>query len=180
MVQIPNLTVVTTIAGTDLIVVEDVGTGTRRITRDDALPRGTDLAALTPPNINLADDLIGIFDATDGRLKGVTAFNLLFGNYTNLAVTDDFTLSPVTHGSRSVECQGTFTTSTVTLDGNVTDVGGNTFVISNFTTVNLTLSRTNIILFENSATVTSAIIRENTTATIVVNNAATEAIFSGG
>ena len=164
----------------DDVVVETVA-GTRRSTITNILPRSSDLTTLTAANVNLTNDKVGVWDGTDSRLKGVTAFDIIFGIYGNINRTDDFTLAPTTDNLRPIECSGTFTTGTITLSGATADQGGAQYTIHNLTTGDLTLDATNgMTLYENGVSVSSATISRRTSATIWVDDGNNEAIISGG
>jgi len=178
-IAISALTEITDADDDDFIVIETAG-GTRIISRRNIQLRRTELTELAAANINLSSDLIWFSDSTDSALKGITFFEAIFGNYGNGARVDDFTLDPAIDGARPIECRETFATNTITLDGNTANIGGASFVIANFTPNDLTLAIANIDLFVDGATATSATIRRDTSASIIVRNGATEAIFSGG
>lgn len=175
-IQISALTEVTDTVLTDELVLE-TSLGTRRVDIVNILPQRSDFgsevtfAELVADNVNTANDLFWMSDATDGSLAGITATEVLYGNYGNLSVTDTFTLAPATHNIRPIECSGTFQAATITLDGSLgADQGGCTYYILNRTTEDLTLSATGITLYVDGAVENSATIRENTTCSIIVSN----------
>ena len=175
----PLIGEVTEPANADFFLIETAA-GTRRVQRVNSLPRKAEIAALVASQINLTNDVVYFGDGTDGLFKSITVFDLIFGNFRNGDRTDDFTLSPDQDGARPIECRDTFTTNTITLDGNVADIGGCNFLINNYTPNNLILVPANIVLFQDGATVASATIRRDTSASVNVRNDTSEAIFSGG
>lgn len=180
MVTIPNLTEITQAASNDSLIIETSG-GTRRITRANNFPRRTEVLLIEASNVNVTSDQIAFWDATDGLLKAMTVQEGIFGNYNALAIEDGFTLDPALHNGRPLELRTTFTTPTVTLDGNINNLGGSTFFLNNFTPTNISVALANgIVMFVEGVSQATATIRENTSATIQVNNAGDEAIFSGG
>ena len=180
MVAIPALTEVTTAAVGDDIVIETAA-GTRRISRVNFQLRRTELTLLTPPNINVDSDTIWISDATDGILKGITAFNILFANYTNTQVADTFALDPALHNARPIELIDPFTTANITLDSSTPGIGGASFNLFNFTLKDITVTALNaMVIFKNAVSSSPVTIRRDTAATIQVADNGNEAIFAGG
>lgn len=180
MVTIPNLNggvPATVAANGDLFAMELSGGGTRPITRQNLMPRIGDLTQLTPTNIVLANDRVWFSDATDGFVKSISIQDLLFGNFTNLGVTDGFTLAPGTHNIRPVQCTGTFSNPNITLDGTS---GGAAYLLLNFSTSDLTVVASGITMFSAGVSVASATLRENRSCSINVRNDGLEAIFNGG
>ena len=175
-IAIPSLTEVTSIDGGDDFVVE-TSTGTRRVSRNNLLPVRADITILTANDIVEESDLVALWDNTDGKLKGITFFNAIFGNVQSVSKLDGFTLTPSTDNRRPIECRGTFTTKTITLDSNTTDIGGATFFIHNLSADDLTLTKAGTYtLHRNGVVVTEAVIRENTWAVVQMNNAGDEAV----
>lgn len=180
MVAIPGLTEITAAATGDDLVIETSG-GTRRISRVNFQLRRSELALITPPNINLDADLLWMSDATDGLLKGIVFNDVIFGNYTNDQISDGFALDPAVHNIKPIELNGTFANSTITISDTTPDIGGASFNLFNFSTTDLTLSAIDaMVMHENGLVVASATIRENTAATLQVNDAGDEVIFAGG
>ena len=157
-IAIPALTEVTAAAAGDDIIIETAA-GTRRISRENNLPRKSELTEVLADAINLTNDAIWFFDGTDNTVKRIPFFDAIFGNFRNGDRLDDFTLDPAVDGARPIECRGTFTTNTITLDGNTANIGGASFIICNFTPNDLTLAIANITLFVDGASATSATIR---------------------
>jgi len=178
-IPISSLPEVGSAASDDSLIVETAA-GTRRISRIANLPRRNEIEAFQSDGINLGNDRVLFFDGTDGLLKSIPFFEAIFGNFSNGARTDDFTLDPAIDGARPIECRETFSTNTITLDGNTTNIGGSSFLITNFTPNDLTLALANITLFVDGASASSATIRRDTSASVIVRNSGAEAIFSGG
>lgn len=179
-IAISALTEVTSAdAGDDLVI--ETAAGTRRISRENVQLRRSELALLTPPEINVANDTVWLSDATDGLLKGVTLFNLIFGNFESLELTDTFALDPAVHNVRPLELLGTFNTPNITLSDVTAGIGGATFNLFNFSTTDITVTALDsMTIFQNAEAASPVTIRENTAATIQVKNAGNEAIFAGG
>lgn len=180
MVQIPALTEVTAPnIGDDLVI--ETGAGTRRVSRLNLQLRRSELTELSPDNVNLATDRYGLWDATDQLLKGITAFNTLFGNFESLEITDGFALTPATHNIRPLELLGTFGVQNITISNVTAGMGGASFNIFNFTTTDITVTALDsMVIFQNGANVSPVTIRQDTAATIQVKNAGNECIFAGG
>ena len=175
-IAIPSLTEVVTVDGGDDFVIE-TSTGTRRVSRDNALPVRSDITILVPTDIVEESDLFALWDNTDGTLKGITFFDAIFGNVQAVSKLDGFTLDPEIDNRRPIECRGTFTTDTITLDAATTGIGGSTFFIHNLSADDLTLTKAGTYtLFRNGVEVTEAVIRENTWAVVQMNNAGDEAV----
>lgn len=179
-ITIPNLTEETDPSTTDDLIIETTA-GTRRVTLTNQFPRRDQLSLITFDNLDVADDRVYFGDATDQRLKTVSLFDLLYAPLGVVEQTDDFTLQPLTHNIRPIECKDTFTTGTVTLDGAAANQGGCTYFINNFTTGSLTIAPVGgMVLYVDGAVAASATIRENTSASLVVRSTNAEALFSGG
>lgn len=180
MVSIPSLTAVTTAAATDRVVVE-VAAGTRTMTRTNLMLRLSELSVLTPANINLASDRIGLWDSTDGLLKSLTAFDVLFGNFTNLQLNDTFDLDPAIHNIRPIELIDPFTTTNITISSNTSGIGGASFNLFNFSPSDITVTGIDgMVIFSNGVSASPVTIRRDTAATIQVADNGNECIFSGG
>lgn len=180
MVTIPNLTEETNPSTTDDLIIETIA-GTRRADLNNIFPRRSQVPVITFDNLDVANDRVFFGDATDDRLKGVSLFDLLYAPLGVVVQTDDFTLQPLTHNIRPIECTTTFTTAQITLDAATANQGGCTYFINNFTTTNLVINPAGgMILFVDGAAAPNAIIRQDTSASIVVRSNNAEAIFSGG
>ncbi len=82
---------------------------------------------------------------------------------------------------RPLQLLGTFNTPNITLSNVTAGIGGATFNLFNFSTTDITVSALDsMTIFQNAAAVSPVTIRENTAATIQVNNAGNEAIFASG
>jgi len=179
-ITIPNLTEETNPSTTDDLIVETVA-GTRRADLANLFPRRSQVPVITFDNLDVANDRVYFGDATDDRIKGVSLFDLLYAPLGVVVETDDFTLQPLTHNIRPVECTTTFTTNTITLDTATANQGGCTYFINNFTTTSLVIAPAGgMILFVNGTAAANGIIRQDTSASVVVRSNNAEAIFSGG
>jgi acetyltransferase-like isoleucine patch superfamily enzyme len=180
MVSIPNLTEITVPTTADDLVLETAA-GTRRVSRENFQYKHVELSALVPSNINVDNDKIWLSDDTDGFLKAVTVYNLIFGNFTNLQLFDGFALDPLLHNIRPLELGGTFTTANITLSDTTPGIGGASFNFFNFSSSDVTITALNsMTIFENAVITSPVTIRQDTAATLLVNDAGDEAIFAGG
>ena len=172
---------VTSLASSDLLFVE-AAAGPRKIQHGNSLPRKTIPTVVTTTGLDITNDTVWIWDDTDDLPKQVSIRDLVFGNHGNVVETDDFTLVPGTHNVRAVELSENLpdVVSTVTLDGGQANIGGCDFLLTNFRNATITVTATNGITMYVAGTATDGTIGARQAATITVNDAGDEAIFSGG
>ncbi len=173
-----GLTEVTAAAAGDFYILELAGGGTRRISQSNAQPSITIFPALQTEDVNIDADTIFIWDGSNGRPRQISVKNLLFGNFGNEEKDANFTLA-ATDAIQAQEINNVAVT-TITLDGNAAEIGGADFVIVNFLAANISLAATNITMFVDGVSTANATIRSRRSATITVNNASSQALFSGG
>lgn len=179
MPKISELPVATGFGINDLMVIE-TSAGTRAVTKVNSWFRRSEVPVLLADELNVDNDRFLVLDGTDGLLKASSLRDTLFGDLNNQTETNDFTLSRSLHNIRPVQCSESFDTNTITLDGNG-NVAGCNFNIVNFSDADLTVNAINgVSLRVQGSTATSAVVRQNRIATIVVSNGGAVAIFEGG
>jgi hypothetical protein len=107
--------------------------------------------------------------------------DLVFGNFRNRQETQNFTLMPGIHNVRAVELGEALpnVVDTVTLNGSTGGIGGCDFLLLNFRAVNVSVVATGIVMYVDGSA-SNGTISPRRAATVSVNEAGTEAIFSGG
>jgi len=179
-ITIPALTEESNPSVSDNLIVETVA-GTRRSILDNLFPRRSQAPLIAFDNLDVDNDRVYFGDATDDRIKGVSLFDLLYAPLGVVGVQDDFTLQPLVHNIRPVECTTTFTVGEIELSGLTAFQGGCVYNINNFTTTGLLLVPTNgMVLFFDGAAEPNVTIRQDTSVSVVVRSDNTEAIVSGG
>jgi len=179
-ITIPALTEESNPSVSDDLIVETIA-GTRRSILDNLFPRRSQLPVIAFSNLDVDNDRAYFGDATDDRIKGTSLFDLLFAPLGVVGKTDDFTLQPLVDNIRPIECTTTFTVGEIELSGTEPSQGGCTYLINNFTTGALTLVPTGgMVLFVDGAAEPNAVIRQDTSASVIVRSDNAEAIFSGG
>lgn len=175
------LTEATSAGNTDKLFLEAVG-GARQISRNNLMPERGAFALLTDSDVDITNDRLWFLDATDGRLREISIQDLVFGNFQNVTETDNFTLIPGTHNVRTVQLGENLpdVVDTITLDGSQAGLGGCDFLLVNFRNAAVTVTASNGVTLYVAGTATDGTIGARQAATVTVNNAGTEAIFSGG
>lgn len=181
--SIPALTSVTTMLGTDEMVIQ-TGSGPRRITRDNAMPRRNNFPTFAAQDVNLANDFLWAWDGTDNAPYQISFLQALFGNFRNVflnSLASALTLAVDDHANRVLQLSGTWTDPTINLDGAASNIDGANFYFMNYTTDDFTLEAINgLSLLVDGASASSAIIRAGFPAAVNVNNGPNDCIFYGG
>ncbi len=172
-----DLPEVTQAAAGDFFIIELASGGTRRISRLNAGPDIGVVPALGAA-VDIVNDTVLMFDATNGRLRQIPFQDFIFGNFGNSEEAANFTLG-VEDAIQAIEVNDPALV-TITLDGNAAGIGGADFIIANFNDANVTVAAQNITMFVEGVGAANATIRARRSATITVNNASNQAIFSGG
>lgn len=173
------LPTVTDPANNDFFILERNSGGTKKLSFLNAVPDQGAFATIAASQVDQANDTLWVWDNSTGRPREIPVQDIVFGNYGNDASkSSNFSLA-LGDAIQALEISNAGVT-TITLDGNVAGIGGADFMICNFNISNITLSSSNITMFVDGISAPNATIRARRSASVTVNNARSQAIFSGG
>ena len=167
-------------ANGDFLVI-DTPDGTKKIQRNNMMPKRGSFPVVEPSEISIASARVWILSSVDGRLREMAVEDLVFGNHRNRRETSNFTLTPGIHNVRAVEVGQALPNfvDTITLDGNVADLAGCDFYMINFRDADVAIQATNITMFVDGVPA-NGVLRARRAATITVKNDGSQAVLSGG